>query len=723
MGKKKEPLSLSSKILIGMGLGFIAGILFGEYCAFLQTIGDAFIKLLQMTILPYIIVSLISGLGGLTFDQARLMVKKGGVLLLLFWGISFAMVLLLPLSFPKWESAAFFSASSVEIPAKVDFLDLYIPSNPFYSLANNVVPAVVLFSIMAGIALMGMDKKEKIIEILQTSAQSLVRMTNIIVGLTPVGVFAITAAAAGTMTVDEFGRLQVYLVSFNIGAIFLALWVLPMLLTPLTPFKYRDIIGLTRDALVTAFTTGNLFVVLTVLTESCKKLFKRYDIKGEKTDTYVDVIIPISFNFPNTGKLLMLLFILFAGWFSGSALSLGQYPSFVFAGLFSFFGGVDVAMPFMLDLLRMPSDLYQLYVVTGVINGRFASLLAAMNLVIFTLLTTASLTGVMVLNKRKLMTYVLLTAGLTFAMIGGMRAYFSIAVKNVYTKDEVIANMQSMVFPVEREVLDSVEKGVRPVDLSIPVLERIRKAGVLHVGFKPDNLPFSYSSGTGELIGLDVDMAQLLAREMGVKLVFVPVKDDTMADQLFTGHVDLVMSGIGVTTPRLEEMTFSVPYMYSTMALVVPDHRRSQFADVDAIKKMKKLKIGLPGEADYYVEKLRQNLEFADIVELPFLRDFFEENSLKLDCLLMDAERGAAWTLLYPKFKVVVPRPMTTKLPLAYPVSSQDQRFVNFISQWIELKQNSDEFDTIYNHWILGEDAEPKYPRWSIIRDVLGWVE
>jgi Na+/H+-dicarboxylate symporter len=176
--RKKKKLSLSSQIMIGMGLGFGVGIFFGEYCAFLQIIGNAFIKLLQITILPYIIVSMILGIGGLTVDQAKLMVKKAGI--------------------------------------------------------------------------------------------------------------------------------------------------------------------------------------------------------------------------------LMLLFILFAAWFSGSTFSLMQYPTFVFAGLLSFFGGVDVAMPFMLDLMRIPADLYQLYVVTGIINGRFATLLAAMNLVIFTLLATASLTGVMAVNKKKL---------------------------------------------------------------------------------------------------------------------------------------------------------------------------------------------------------------------------------------------------------------------------------------------------------------------------------
>jgi Na+/H+-dicarboxylate symporter len=486
---------------------------------------------------------MILGIGGLTSEQAKLLAKKAGLLLLLFWGLSFAMVLLLPLSFPYWESGAFFSSAVVEMPKKVDFLNLYIPSNPFYSLANNIVPAVVLFSILMGIALMSMQNKDALLQALGTASRALIRMTNLIVNLTPYGVFAITASAAGTMTIEEFGRLQVYLVSFNVGAIFLTFWVLPMLLAPVTPFKYRDVMGLTRDALVTAFTTGNLFVVLTVLTESCKELFAKYDLKQEKTDNYVDVIIPISFNFPNTGKLLMLLFILFASWFSGSSLSLTQYPTFVFAGLLSFFGGVDVAMPFMLDLMKIPSDMYQLYVVTGVINGRFATLLATMNLVIFTLLATASVTGVMKISKKKLINYVVLTLALTIGVIGITRGYFSIAVKNVYERDHVIANMESSVLKMSREVYKSAEAAKRKVDLSKPVLQRIRETGVLRVGFHPDNMPFTYFSETGELIGFDVDMAQILAREMKVKLEFVPFDFKKMAAQLDAGLFDALYGG------------------------------------------------------------------------------------------------------------------------------------------------------------------------------------
>jgi Na+/H+-dicarboxylate symporter len=651
------------------------------------------------------------------------MAKKVGLLLLLFWAISFAMVLLLPLAFPHLKSAAFFSTSAVAPEIKVNFLDLYIPSNPFNALANNVVPAVVVFSIMMGIALMGLENKNRVIDVLNTIGQSLIRITNIIVGLTPVGVFAITAAEAGTMTLEEFGRLQVYLATFNISAIFLAFWVLPMMLSSLTPFKYRDVIGLTRDALVTAFTTGNLFIVLTVLTESCKQLFTRYDLAKEKTDTYVDVIIPISFNFPNTGKLLMLLFILFAGWFVGERLSIGQYPTFIIAGLFSFFGGVDVAMPFMLDLMRLPSDLYHLYVVTRVSTGRFATLLAAMNLLIFTLLSTAALTGVMSLNKRKLTAYVTMTVLLTLAMIGGMRTYFSLVVQNKYTKDRVIANMQSMVFPVPRQVLNSVEEGIRVVDLDLTVLERITRSNKLHVGFKAGNVPFSYFSEKGELIGLDVDMAQLLAKELNVDLVFVPVAYDTMADQLLTGHVDLVMSGVAMTTNLIKKMTFSTPYMQTNLAFLVPDYRQDDFSDLEALREKRNVTIGIPRSADTLIGNVKAMLPRAEVdtVKPAQMMEYLERNSQGLDALLLDAERASAWTLLYPQFKVVVPRPGIGKIPLAYPVSNRDRQFADFISQWIVLKQAGGQFDTLYNHWILGKDAEPKTPRWSILRDVLGW--
>jgi Na+/H+-dicarboxylate symporter len=66
----------------------------------------------------------------------------------------------IPLAFPQVENASFFSSSLIEHRPPFNFVDLYIPSNPFYSLANNIVPAVVLFSVLLGVALIGVERKQ-----------------------------------------------------------------------------------------------------------------------------------------------------------------------------------------------------------------------------------------------------------------------------------------------------------------------------------------------------------------------------------------------------------------------------------------------------------------------------------------------------------------------------------------------------------------------------------
>ena len=63
-------MSLSTRVLIGLFSGVAAGVFFGELTAPLKIAGDAFIQLLQMTVLPYIVVSLIAGLGSLTYRDA-----------------------------------------------------------------------------------------------------------------------------------------------------------------------------------------------------------------------------------------------------------------------------------------------------------------------------------------------------------------------------------------------------------------------------------------------------------------------------------------------------------------------------------------------------------------------------------------------------------------------------------------------------------------------------
>jgi hypothetical protein len=90
--------------------------------------------------------------------------------------------------------------------------------------------------------------------------------------------------------------------------------------------------------------------------------------------------------------------------------------------------------------------------------------------------------------------------------------------------------------------------------------------------------------------------------------------------------------------------------------------------------------------------------------------------------VVLPAERGSAWTLMYPAFSAVVPAPGIVKVPLAYPIARHDQAFVEFINLWIDLKKKDGTIDTLYRYWVLGRNDTVKTRRWSVVRDVLHWV-
>jgi len=724
---RKHRMSLSTAILTGMVLGILVGVFFGEYVGFLETIGNGFIRLLQMTILPYILASLILGIGGLTYAKARLLAVKAGLLLLLTWVIAFAFILIMPLGFPTWESASFFSSTLVEFPPPTNFLELYIPANPFHSLAENLIPAVVLFAIAMGIALISVKDKDHFLKDLSVVCEALMKVAGLVVRLTPIGVFAIAASAAGTMSVDELSKLQVYLIIFNLGCLILTFWVLPMLVAAATPFKYKDVIRVSRDALVTAFTTGNLFVVLPVLTEGSKRLFAEYDLKKENTDAYVDVIIPVSFNFPNIGKLIMLFFIMFAGWFSGSEMPLGDYPSFIISGLLAFFGGVDVALPFMLDLMRIPSDMYQLYVVTGIVNGRTATLLAAMNLLVFTLLVVSSLTGYLKINWHKA---IIAIVGSVALLIGSMflaRVYFAVAVDNAYEKDEVIANMHLIEERAESVVFDVVPNVLtKDRNLELPLLQRIQERGELRIAYLADRLPFVYINDQAQLVGLEAELAYELAKDLAVKAIFIPAERETYEQMLADNWVDLVIGAIPITAQHLRTINFTPPYMDVTAAFAVPDYKRHLFADLKTIRETPGLTLAVIKShvTQEFFNLLVHEFPKANVVEVESDSEFFEDTEGFFDGMLTSAEGGSALTLLNPSFSVVVPRPLTITVPVAFPIAKGGDSLSDYIGSWIDIKKKDNSFQRYYDHWILGitpEDEKP--PRWSVIRNVLGWVE
>ncbi len=159
-------ISFSAWIFIGLGLGVVCGLFFGELCAPLDFLGKAFIKLLQMGVLPYMVVSLIHGVGSLSVEDAKLVAIKGGAILVLFWGIALAVTFGFSLSFPESGSSSFFAVSKPVRMDKVDLLDYYIPSNIFDALSDNLIPAIVFFCVFLGVALLKVRNREPFLNML-----------------------------------------------------------------------------------------------------------------------------------------------------------------------------------------------------------------------------------------------------------------------------------------------------------------------------------------------------------------------------------------------------------------------------------------------------------------------------------------------------------------------------------------------------------------------------
>lgn len=712
-------MSFSNRILIGLGAGVAVGLFLGEYAIALKWAADGFVKLLQMTVLPYVTLSIVTSLGSLSYTQARMLGIRAGAVLATLWGIALLFAFLIPLAFPEVESAMFFSTTLVERRPPFNFVDLYIPSNPFYSLANNVVPAVVLFSVIVGVALIGVERKQVLLDVLRTAGEAVSRATHAIVRLTPYGLFAIAASAAGTLNVEQLGRLQVYLVTYVAVALLMSLWILPGLVAALTPIRMGEMFGLTRDALITAFVAGDLFIVLPTLIQASRTLLARYAPASPESNELPDVLVPASFNFPHTGKLLSISFILFAGWFADAKVALADYPQLALTGLLTFFGSLNAAVPFLLDLFRIPADTFQLFLATGVINSRVGTLVAAVHTLTVALLGTCAITGMLRIRRGPLVRYLAVTAILTLVVIGGARLVFGGLLRPHYTRDQVLAGMHLLHQPAPTNV-----HKVRPVGLSDPrpVLQALREEGVLRVGYMHDALPYSFFNAKGDLVGFDVDMAHRLASELHVRLEFVPIERIALADQMSTRACHIVMGGVAVTALRAAETLFSASYLDETFAFVVPDHARDRFSNWDRIRDLPSLIIAVP-DVPYYIDKLRQMAPRAEIRVVHDISRVFADWDPKVDAFALPAERGAAWTLLYPQFSVVVPEPGIVKVPLAYPIGGHDAAFASFVNTWIDLKRKDGTIETLYDYWVLGREAAPRQPRWSVIRNVLHWVD
>ncbi len=222
-------------------------------------------------------------------------------------------------------------------------------------------------------------------------------------------------------------------------------------------------------------------------------------------------------------------------------------------------------------------------------------------------------------------------------------------------------------------------------------------------------------------MGFDVEMAHILAQDMGLELEFIPFQFDRLQSMLDAGQLDIAMSCIASLPDRYSLASFSAPYLDLTLSLIVRDHQRKYFADMESLRELAELRIAMVG-THYFQHRITRLLPNASFVTLESAESFFESDAHGADALLLSAEEGSAYSYRYPHFGVVTSS-TPPRLPAAYALPKGDFEMVQFVSNWIDLKRKDGTIDRLYDYWMLGGAARANTPRWSILRDVLHWID
>lgn len=100
-------------------------------------------------------------------------------------------------------------------------------------------------------------------------------------------------------------------------------------------------------------------------------------------------------------------------------------------------------------------------------------------------------------------------------------------------------------------------------------VESVQKAGKLTIGTSPDFPPFESLNTEGKVEGIEIEIMELICKELGVSLEIKQMDFDSVLPGVQTGKFDVGVSGISVTPEREKNTLFTVPYCLAAQAIVV----------------------------------------------------------------------------------------------------------------------------------------------------------
>ena len=142
--------------------------------------------------------------------------------------------------------------------------------------------------------------------------------------------------------------------------------------------------------------------------------------------------------------------------------------------------------------------------------------------------------------------------------------------------------------------------------------------------------PYEYYSD-GKIVGVDVDIASEIAKEMGKKLVVKDVAFDSIIHEVKSGKADIGVAGISFSEERAKQVDFSVNYTTSKQVVIV--RKNSKINDISEINN-KRIAVQLGSVADLYVSEEYDNKNI--IRQKKYLAAIQDLKDNKVDCVVMD---------------------------------------------------------------------------------------
>jgi ABC-type amino acid transport substrate-binding protein len=232
-----------------------------------------------------------------------------------------------------------------------------------------------------------------------------------------------------------------------------------------------------------------------------------------------------------------------------------------------------------------------------------------------------------------------------------------------------------------------------------PVLETIVKNGELRVGLSGSQPPLNATSRAGELMGLEVDLANLLGNALGVKTQFVKKPFPELLSTLKAGEVDVVISGMAITAQRSIDTAFVGPYMISGKSILTNSKALAAAEEAGEINRANLKLVALANSTSEEFVKL--NLPEAQLVTT---KDYDSAVNMVLndeaDAMVADMTICLLTMLRFPdKGLATLSEPLSLE-PVGIALSASDPQLRNLLENYMAAFEGTGILDKLRKKWL-----------------------